>query len=119
MVAGTFMIAAGSVVLFRIFTFLTNADKARATVHSSDGHYSGKMFRYRTQDDNYVEVPTMRGTLHYRIGEEVPIFYHAHNPKTAFIKHKQTWWLMPSVTAIAGVAFALMGLFDLIGKVPL
>jgi hypothetical protein len=119
MTAGAFMISAGSVVLLRTYAFLSNAVEARATVHSSEQYYTGKVFRYRTRDNNYIEVPAMRGTQQYNVGDEVPILYHARNPKTAYIKRRQNWWLMPSITAVAGVGFALTGLAGLIGRVPL
>jgi hypothetical protein len=117
MISGAFMIAAGSVVLLRTFTFMRYAVEARAMVHASDAHFAGKVFRYRTRDNNYIEVPAMRGTLQYQIGEEVPILYNARNPKTAYIKHPQNWWMWPSVTMVAGLAFAFIGLAGLVGRV--
>jgi hypothetical protein len=117
MISGAFMIAAGSVVLLRTYAFLRNAVEARAMVHASEAAYAGKVFRYRTRDDDYIEVPAMRGTLHYQVGEEVPILYHARSPKTAYIRHPRHWWVMPGITAVAGVAFALAGLAGLAGRV--
>ncbi len=118
MVAGAYMIAAGSVVLLSTYTFLSNAVEARATVHSTQTHHSGKVFRYRTRDNNIIEVPAMQGTVHYGIGEEVPILYHARNPKKAFIKrHRPNWWVAPLITTVAGITCACIGLAGLVGRV--
>ena len=118
MIAGAYMMAAGSVVLVTTYTFLSNAIEARATVYASNVYHSGKVFRYRTRDNRDIELPAMQGTLHYGIGDEVPILYHARKPKLAFIKRdRPNWWGWPLVTVMAGCAFALAGLAGMVGRV--
>ena len=111
LVSGAAMLAAGLIVLWRTSTFLSRAVETDAMVVA--GENGTKVFHFFTSDDRRVELAALMGTTRYEEGQRVRVLYDPTSPENAQVKRDSNWWLLPSITAIAGFIVMLIGVTNL------
>ena len=122
MVAGAYMMSAGSIVLLQgLNSKLMLGSAACPTVATvCESETGAKVFRFVTHDGKRYELLARPGTLHYPVGANVPIVYHAQQPSIAHIRHAgwMSMWFAPLCTLFLGVVFASVGFTNLVALAP-
>lgn len=111
LVSGAAMVAAGLVVLMRTSSFRSRAVETEAMVVVIDN--GTKVFHFFTRDDQRIELAAMAGTSRFNEGDRVRVLYDPKSPEIAEVKSESNWWLLPSISAVAGFVLLLIGATNL------
>jgi hypothetical protein len=110
-VVGSFILAASSIWMFRVFTFTKSAHVADGVVIETP--YGGSHPRIKFMDYSGNEIVFTQGGLvfGYRVGDRVKVAYKENSPKISSIDGIFPLWGFPFLATVLGIFFLTFGIF--------